>query len=335
MQDQCKYVRRGKAQNVFSIYGHFPLPVFANDACHRHDRPLTRPAFSSREGPIEQPKSILYKLVQLRFSWGHRARCFLGNLRQHWCILREYVMGFFPDSPRIQKQVWVPGMCFAQLAHLELCKRIVKASPLSYIWRTYIMFDLESVKVFTRNLRRRIAPYPKELWLAFGVTIVFLACFLIYSLAFYNAGQKSSELKGRYGKHWVVILENLKTLSSAWAPSFGSVSEWLFSINFIIRELLQRRLQGQKERQKTKSSYTNKNSNSAHKTHWYISLPWLHDYDVKSPYTILNESTFNKHYETPDHESIFILLGLGPQEINPREIHPHMVLKTSWNSFSW
>ncbi|KAM7436738.1 hypothetical protein ABFA07_013551 [Porites harrisoni] len=57
------------------------------------------------------------------------------------------------------------------------------------------MFDLESVKVFTRNLRRRIAPYPKELWLAFGVTIVFLACFLIYSLAFYNPGQKSSELK--------------------------------------------------------------------------------------------------------------------------------------------
>ena len=217
----------------------------------------------------------------------------------------------------------------------RLCKRIVKASPLSYIWRTYIMFDLESVKVFTRNLRRRIAPYPKELWLAFGVTIVFLACFLIYSLAFYNPGQKSSELKGRYGKHWVVILENLKTLSSAWAPSFGSVSEWLFPINFIIRELLQRRWQGQKERQKTKSSYTNKNSNSAHKTHWYISLPWLHDYDVKSPYTILNESTFNKHYETPDHESIFILLGLGPQEINPREIHPHMVLKTSWNSFSW
>ena len=210
MQDQCKYVRRGKAQNVFSIYGHFPSPVFGNDACHRHDRPLTRPAFSSREGPIEQPKSILYKLVQLRFSWGHRARCFLGDLRQHWCILREYVMGFFPDSPRIQKQVWVPGMCFAQLAHLELCKRIVKASPLSYIWRTYIMFDLESVKVFTRNLRRRIAPYPKELWLAFGVTIFFLACFLIYSLAFYNPGQKSSELKGRYGKHWVVILENLK-----------------------------------------------------------------------------------------------------------------------------
>ena len=63
------------------------------------------------------------------------------------------------------------------------------------------MFDLESVKVFTRNLGRRIAPYRKELWLAFGVTIVFLACFLIYSLAFYNPRQKSSELKGRYGKH--------------------------------------------------------------------------------------------------------------------------------------
>ena len=53
------------------------------------------------------------------------------------------------------------------------------------------MFDLKSVKVFMRNLRRRIASYPKELWLAFGVTIVFLACFLIYSLAFYNPGQKS------------------------------------------------------------------------------------------------------------------------------------------------
>ena len=83
MQDQCKYVQRGKAQNVFSIYGHFPLPVFGNGACHRHDRPLTRPAVSSRKGPIQQPKSSLYKLVQLRFSWGHRARCFLGDLRQH------------------------------------------------------------------------------------------------------------------------------------------------------------------------------------------------------------------------------------------------------------
>ena len=83
----------------------------------------------------------------------------------------------------------------------RLCKRIVKASPLSYIWRKYIMFDLKSVKVFMRNLRRRIASYPKELWLVFGVTIVFLACFLIYSLTFYNPGQKSSELKGRYGKH--------------------------------------------------------------------------------------------------------------------------------------
>ena len=122
MQDQCKYVRRGKAQNVSSIYGPFPLPVFGNDACHRHDRPLTRPAFSSREGLIERPKLILYKLVQLRFSWGHRARCFLGDLSQHWCILREYVMGFFPDSTRIWKQVWVPGMCFAQLAHLDSAK---------------------------------------------------------------------------------------------------------------------------------------------------------------------------------------------------------------------
>ena len=63
------------------------------------------------------------------------------------------------------------------------------------------MFYLKSVKVFMRNLGRRIASCPKELWLAFGVTIVFLACFLIYSLAFYNPGQISSELKGRYGKH--------------------------------------------------------------------------------------------------------------------------------------
>jgi len=63
------------------------------------------------------------------------------------------------------------------------------------------MFDLESVKVFMRNLGRRIASYSKEFWLVLGVTIVFLACFLIYSLAFYNPGQKSSELKGRYGKH--------------------------------------------------------------------------------------------------------------------------------------
>lgn len=63
------------------------------------------------------------------------------------------------------------------------------------------MFDLESVKVFMRNLGRRITSYPKELWLAFGMIIVFLACFLIYSLAFYNPGQRSSELKGRYGKH--------------------------------------------------------------------------------------------------------------------------------------
>ena len=62
------------------------------------------------------------------------------------------------------------------------------------------MFDLKSDKVFMRNLGRRIASYPKELWLALGVTIVFLACFL-YSLAFYNPGQKSSELRGRYGKH--------------------------------------------------------------------------------------------------------------------------------------
>ena len=98
--------------------------MFVNDACHRHDRPLTRPAVSSREGPIEQPKSSLYKLVQLRFSCCHRARCFLGDLRQHWCILREYVMGFFPDSPRIRKQVWVPGMCFAQLAHLDSAKEL-------------------------------------------------------------------------------------------------------------------------------------------------------------------------------------------------------------------
>ena len=62
------------------------------------------------------------------------------------------------------------------------------------------MFDLESVKVFMRNLGRRIASYPKELWLAFGMIIVFLACFLIYSLAFYNPGQRSSILKGRYEK---------------------------------------------------------------------------------------------------------------------------------------
>ena len=64
--------------------------------------------------------------------------------------------------------------------------------------------DLESVKVFMRNLGRRIASHPRLrilCWLASGVTIVFLACFIIYSLAFYNPGQKSSELKGKYRKH--------------------------------------------------------------------------------------------------------------------------------------
>ena len=121
--------------------------------------------------------------------------------------------GIFPSFSENSKAGLSSRNVLRSACSFRLCKRIVKASPLSYIWRTYIMFDLESVKVFTRNLRRRIAPYPKELWLAFGVTIVFLACFLIYSLAFYNPGQKSSELKGRYGKHWVVILENLKTLS--------------------------------------------------------------------------------------------------------------------------
>ena len=141
----------------------------------------------------------MHKLVQLRCSNGYRARCFLGDLRQNWCILRDDVMGFFPAFPRIQKQVWVPGMCFDQLAHSDFAKKIVKISTLSYLWMKHIMsppkkkFDLESVKEFIGNVGRKAASNPKlSLALVFLLAVV-LAVSLILT---FKLGQESSETKG-------------------------------------------------------------------------------------------------------------------------------------------
>ena len=66
-----------------------------------------------------------------------------------------------------------------------------------------------------------------------------------------------------------------------------------------------------------------------HYTSWYISLPSLHDLDVKFP-----DGTFyggRKHIR----RRIFLSLsklGCGLQEFNSRKFHLHLIFKASWNN---
>lgn len=155
--------------------------------------------------------SVVHKLVQLRFSKGHRARCFLGDLRlsgpytasfQAWCILRDYVMGFFPAFPRIRKQAeFREGASFGSL--IQTLQKNREYFTFVYNWKKHIMsppktkFNLESVKEFIGNVKRKVASNPR-LSLAISVLLftVIVAVSLILAL---KPGQKSSETKGRCG----------------------------------------------------------------------------------------------------------------------------------------
>ena len=67
-----------------------------------------------------------------------------------------------------------------------------------------------------------------------------------------------------------------------------------------------------------------------HYTFWYISLPSLHDQDVKLP-----NGTFYGGRNPLTLRRIFLSLsklGYGLQELNSREFHLHLKIKASWNN---
>jgi len=73
--------------------------------------------------------SVVHKFVQLRFWKGHRARCFLGDLSQNWCILRDTSWDFSLPFREFESML-NSGNVPRSARSFRLCKRIVNISPL-------------------------------------------------------------------------------------------------------------------------------------------------------------------------------------------------------------
>ena len=109
-------------------------------------------------------------------------------------------MGFFPAFPRIRKQAeFREGASFGSL--IQTLQKIREYFTFVYIWKKQIMsppktkFNLESVKEFIGNVKRKVASNPRlSLAISFLLFTVIVAVSLI--LAF-KPGQKSPETKGR------------------------------------------------------------------------------------------------------------------------------------------
>ena len=78
------------------------------------------------------------------------------------------------------------------------------------------------------------------------------------------------------------------------------------TVQFVIRELKQRRRRRQRERQKSKSKTATLH---VHHAFLYISLTLLHDYNVKVP-----KFTFCKRTGTQDNNFLFLFLNFDNSE---------------------
>ena len=68
------------------------------------------------------------------------------------------------------------------------------------------------------------------------------------------------------------------------------------------------------------------NNLHVHYTFLYISLPSVHDYDVK-----MSNFTFMDDVNKGRRNFLSFQIDCGPQEINSREIRPHLTFSAHWN----
>ena len=164
-------------------------------------------SIAKREKPLSS-KTKLFRIITLmiienRALW--LARSFASS-RYNRAVNQVYFArlrhGIFPCLSENSKAAWVPGMCVVQLAHLGSAKES-RRFYLFFIWMKHIMsspkkkFDLENVKEFIGNVKRKVASNPR---LSLAVVFLLFTVILAVSLTLaFKPGQKSSETKGRCG----------------------------------------------------------------------------------------------------------------------------------------